>query len=105
MATPKLKSTAVLIGYNPSGRCVYSDIMDLRDYCDGGCLWKNSTSVKRLKLAKIHGYLFDADGVLETEFEKNFDIKTGLFDTGYTKYADGSVVDKVGPYAPDLYPD
>ena len=62
MAKRKIRSTAVLIGYNPDGKCVYSEILDLSDYYDGEHPWDKSASVKRLKLQRLKGYLFDAEG-------------------------------------------
>src|SRR5262245_58620755 len=90
MATPKIKSTAVLIGYNPNGQCVYSDILDLSDYYDMEHVWDNSASVKRLRLQRIKGYLFDNDGNLDQEFESVFDLSTGAYKSGRARYADGT---------------
>jgi hypothetical protein len=70
---------AVLIGYDPAGRCVYSDILDLSEYYDGEHIWDKASSVKRLKLQRVKGYLFDKDGNLDQEFESTFDVSTGLF--------------------------
>ena len=91
MATPKIKSKAVLIGYNPDGKCVYSDILDLSDYYDGEHVWDKSSSIKRLKLAKVRGYLFDSKGCLNQEFESSFDLVTGCYAGGYERFADGTV--------------
>lgn len=90
MATPRIKSTAVLIGYNPDGQCVYSDILDLSDYYDGQHVWDKGASVKRLKLQRVKGYLFDGDGNLDQEFERVFDLSTGVFKSGRARYADGT---------------
>lgn len=79
MATPRIKSTAVLIGYNPNGLCVYSDIMGLSDYYDGEHVWDDAASVKRLKLQRVKGYLFGSDGKLDQEFESVFDLSTGIY--------------------------
>jgi hypothetical protein len=90
VATPKLKSTAILIGYDPDGRCVYSDVMELSVYYDGEHVWDNGASVKRLRLHRLKGYLFDGDGNLDQELETVFDLSTGSFKSGHTKYADGT---------------
>jgi hypothetical protein len=100
MATPRIKSTAILIGYNPDGRCVYSDILNLSDYYDGEHVWDKAAAVKRLKLQRVKGYLFDAKGNLDQEFESVFDLSTGIFKSGQTRYADGTV--QVNP--PDAKP-
>ena len=91
MATPRIKGMAILIGYNPDGKCVYSDILDLSDYYDGEHVWDQDTSVKRLKLQRVKGYLFDSDGNLDQEFESVFDLATGIYKSGRTRYADGTV--------------
>ena len=95
MPTPKIRSTAVLIGYNPNGDCVYSDILDLSDYYDGEHVWDKAVSIKRLKLHRVKGYLFDADGKLQQEFESLFDLSSGIYTSGRTRYADGT--EKVDP--------
>jgi hypothetical protein len=100
VATPRIKSTAVLIGYNPQGRCVYSDILHLSDYYEGEHVWDNAASVKRLKLQRVKGYLFDGDGNLNQEFESVFELSTGIFRSGRTRYADGT--EQVDP--PDAEP-
>jgi len=91
MATPKIKSRAVLIGYDPDGKCVYSDIIDLSEYYDGEHVWDKSGPVKRLKLQKVRGFLFDSKGVLSQEFESIFDLTTGIFKSGYARFSDGTV--------------
>jgi hypothetical protein len=91
MATPKIKSKAVLIGYDPDGKCVYSDILDLSDYYDGEHVWDKSGSVKRLRLQRVRGFLFDSKGVLSQEFESIFDLEAGVFKRGYSRHADGRV--------------
>jgi hypothetical protein len=91
VATPKIKSTAVLIGYNPDGKCVYSDILDLSDYYDGEHVWDKAASVKRLKLQRVKGFLFDSKGKLQQEFESVFDLATGTYKSGKARYSDGTV--------------
>jgi hypothetical protein len=91
MATPRLKSTAVLIGYDPDGKCVYSDVIELSDYYDGEHVWDTGASVKRLRMQRVKGYLFDTDGTLEQEFESEFDLTTGVYKSGYARFADGTV--------------
>jgi len=48
---------------------VYSVILDLSDYYDGEHVWDEAASVKRIKLQRVKGYLFDGDGNLDQEFE------------------------------------
>jgi hypothetical protein len=81
---------AILIGFNPVGNCVYSDILELSDYYDGEHVWDKAAPVKRLKLQRVKGYLFDADGNLDQEFESVFDLSTGIFSSGRVRYADGT---------------
>ena len=91
MKTPKIKSTAVLVGYNPEGQCVYSEILELSDYYDGEHVWDRSEEVKRLKLERIRGFLFDHKGELDQEFESIFDLTTGIYANGHSRFADGTV--------------
>jgi hypothetical protein len=65
MKTPKIRRTAVLIGYNPDGQCAYSEILELSDYDDGEHVWDRAKEVKRLKLQRIRGFLFDLEGALD----------------------------------------
>jgi hypothetical protein len=76
---------------------VYSDILDLSEYYDRQHVWDNAASVKRLRLQRVKGYLFNSDGVLDQEFESVFDLATGVFKSGRTRYADGT--EHVAPVA------
>lgn len=91
MTIPKIKSTAILIGYNSDGKCVYSTIVDLSDYYDGEHVWDKSAMVKRLKLQRLKGFLFDSNGTLDQEFESVFDLTTGIYKSGSARYADGTI--------------
>lgn len=91
MATPKIKSKAVLIGYDPMGKCIYSDILDVSEYYDGEHIWDKSEKVKKLKLQKLRGFIFDPKGVLDQEFESTFDLSTGIYKGGSVRFADGTV--------------
>ncbi len=91
MTPPRIKSTAVLIGYDAQGCCVYSEILALTDYYDSEHVWDKAASIKRLRLQRIKGYLFDAHGNLDQEFETEFDLSTGVFECGRTRFADGTV--------------
>ncbi len=91
MTTPRLKSTAVLIGYDPEGNSVYNEILDLSDYYDGEHVWDRSVTVKRLRLQKVRGFLFDSVGMLDQEFESIFDLSSGISKNGSRRFADGTV--------------
>lgn len=80
MRTPKIKSTAILIGYDINDRCVYSDILDVSDYYDGEHVWDDSRAIKRLKLRRVKEYIFNPKGELDQESETYFDPSTGKFD-------------------------
>jgi hypothetical protein len=90
MRTPKIKSAAVLIGYNPDGKCVYSEIIGLDDYYDGEHVWDKTTAIKRLHLQRVKGYLFDLKGNLYQEFESIFDIRTGNIMSVNVRHSDGT---------------
>jgi hypothetical protein len=47
--------------------------------------------MKKMKLRKVRGYLFDSAGVLDQEFESVFDQKTGIYASGFARFADGTV--------------
>jgi hypothetical protein len=87
----KIKSQAVLVGYDADGKCIYSDFLDLSDYYDGEHVWDDAKKVKKMKLRKVKGYLFDSEGVLDQEFESVFNSQTGIYSSGYAKFADGTV--------------
>jgi hypothetical protein len=87
---PRIYDRAVLIGYNPEDQCVYSDIIELGDYYDDTHVWDESENVKKLRLHKIKGFLFDSEGVLSQEFESVFDLNTGIYRSGYARFADGT---------------
>lgn len=91
MRTPKIKSKAILIGFDPDGQCVYSEILDLSDYYDGEHLWDKAETVKKLQLQSVKGFLFNSDGVLDQQFESVFDLGTGIYKSGYARFADGTV--------------
>lgn len=90
MATPKIKRAAFLVGYNPDGKCVYSEIMSLSDYYEREHIWDKAVSVKRLRLKQVKGYLFDAEGNLDQEFESEFDESTGVYKSGRIRFSDGT---------------
>lgn len=91
MRNSNIRSTAILIGYDSDGHCIYSDILDLSEYYDGEHIWDQSAAVKRLKLKKVKGFLFDSNGSLDQEFESTFDLTTGVYKSGYARYADGTL--------------
>ncbi len=53
-------------------------------------MWDSDESVKELQLQRVKGYLFDGEGQLDQEFESIFDLTTGVFQKGNTRYADGT---------------
>ncbi len=91
LTTPRITSTAILIGFDPDGRCVYSEILDIHDYYDGEHVWDEAEQIIRLNLRRMKGYLFDSDGVLDQEFESIFDLSTGIYASGHARFADGTV--------------
>jgi hypothetical protein len=86
----ELKDTALLIGFNPEGGCVYSTQMSLGDYWDGEHPWDTTSGVQELRLEKVRGYLFDDSGDLLQEFETIFDLDTGSYTSGWTRHSDGT---------------
>ncbi len=87
----KIRSTAILIGYDPEGHCIYSEAIDLGDYYDGVHVWDKGENVKKMRLQRMKGYLFNSEGVLDQEFESVFDLETGIYKTGGARFADRTV--------------
>jgi hypothetical protein len=87
----KIRSTAILIGYDPEGNCIYSEALDLGDYYDGLHVWDKDANVKKMRLLRMKGYLFTSEGVLDQEFESIFDLETGIYKTGSARFADGTL--------------
>ena len=85
-----ITDTAVLIGSSPEGKCVYSESIPLEEYWDGEHAWDSGEDVKRLRLEKLRGYLFDSNGELLQEFESTFDLVRGIFAGGWARHADGT---------------
>ena len=44
--TLKIKSRAILIGWDPEGNCIYSEALDLSDYYNGLHVWDKGEIVK-----------------------------------------------------------
>jgi hypothetical protein len=93
MSERNIKGKAILIGYDRMGKCVYSDILDLSDYYDGEHVWDRSSSIKKLRLVKLNGFLFDSKGVLDQVFENTFDLQTGAIKNSHVRHSDGTVYD------------
>ena len=89
----KLKDKAVLVGYDPSGKCVYSAFMTVHEYYDGDHPWDDAVQVKALRLRTVRGLLFDAAGKLDQEFESQFNIEKGTFEKGWSRDEDGILSD------------
>jgi len=61
-----MTNTALLIGYDRSGKVVYQESMPLGVYWDGELLWDNGDRVRERGLVRVLGVLFSDDGsVLE----------------------------------------
>jgi hypothetical protein len=90
MTDRAIADTAILIGWSPDGRCVYSAAIPLDEYWDGEHAWDSDVGVKTLRLEKLRGFLFNTEGLLIQEFESNFDLDSGRFKGGWTKHEDGT---------------
>jgi hypothetical protein len=86
-----ITDTAVLIGFSPEGKCVYSESIPLGEYWDNDHLWDSGDHIKRLRLQRLHGYLFDSTGDLLQEFESTFDCSQGGYVGGWARHADGTL--------------
>lgn len=83
--------TAILIGFNPEGACVYSEQIEFGDYYDHEHIWDSKEGIQKHRLRKVHGFLFSSTGTLEQEFESYFNLETGIYEQGWAKFADGTV--------------
>jgi hypothetical protein len=93
MSHRKIKDKAVLLGFTAEGKCVYSEIILLAEYWDGQHVWDDASSIKKLRLQTVKGFLFDSSGNLLQEFESSFDPGTGQFKKGWSRHADGSFIE------------
>lgn len=91
MSKLKIKDKAILIGYSPEGQCVYSEIMTLSHYYDGEHVWDSSDQIKKLRLQSMKGFLFNSTAQLDQEFESVFDLTTGIYKSGFSRFADGTL--------------
>ena len=89
MTSRPIIDTAILIGWSPDGHCVYSAAIPLGEYRAGGHAWDKPDGAKKLRLEKLRGFLFNAEGSLIEEFENNFDAGTGRMKGGWTRHEDG----------------
>ena len=94
MSHRNIKGKAVLVGLSPERKCVYSDVVSLDDYWDGEHVWDSARKIKKLRLATLKGYLFDSTGKLLQEFESMFNLKTGIYKTGWSRHADGTFIER-----------
>ena len=85
-----IRDTAILIGLDASGVCVYSDGISLAEYWDGEHVWDSDVTTRQLKLVKVKGFLFDETGDMFEEFETIFDAATGLYQSGWSRLSDGT---------------
>jgi hypothetical protein len=87
-----ISDSAILIGFDPDGHCVYSAMMPVGDYWDEEHVWDSDVGVKALRLRTVRGYLFGDSGQLLQEFESTFDLGSGIYETGWSRHEDGTVV-------------
>ena len=85
-----ITDTALLIGLSPEGKCVYSESLKLSDYWEELHVWDDDEAVKKLRLERLKGFLFDDDGDLFQEFESTFDLTTGIYLKGWVRHSDGT---------------
>jgi hypothetical protein len=87
----QIKDSAVLIGLNPKGKCVYSAAIPLDEYWDGEHVWDSDKQIKKLQLQTLLGFLFGTKGNLLQQFESTFDLKSGVFSGGWARHEDGTL--------------
>jgi hypothetical protein len=92
MSNLGISDSAVLIGFDPEGNCVYSEQMPLGDYWDEHHVWDSDNNVKELRLRTVRGYLFGDSGQLLQQFESTFSLASGAYETGWARHEDGTIV-------------
>jgi hypothetical protein len=91
MGKSKIKEMAFLKGYDKDGNIVYSEELSLDQYYDGEHIWDKSKNVKKRKLVKIQGKIYNYDGILEQEFENAYSETTGEYIGGIAKFDNGTI--------------
>lgn len=91
MPTPRIKDTAIMIGYDESNNHVYSEAIDILEYYDGEHLWDDPKKIMKIKMKKLIGYLFDHKGKLNQEFRNEFDLTTGECLRTWVRFDDGTI--------------
>ena len=87
----RLKHQVFVVGFDPQGLNVYSAFMSAEKYETSKHPWDNPERLKALSLRTVHGYIFDEAGVVHQEFESQFDLKTGVFEQGWSRNDEGIV--------------
>jgi hypothetical protein len=91
MELMNISSKAILIGYDPDGKCVYNQICELEEYYDSEHPWDDDKIIQEIRLERVKGFLFDESGELVQEFESIFDPNTGSSIGGKAKFSDGTI--------------
>ena len=77
-----MTSTALLIGYDRSGKVVYQESLPLGEFYDGDLLWDDADRIKETGLVRVLGVLFGFDGSVLESFECRFSPDTGVYIDG-----------------------
>ncbi len=72
-----IKDKAILYAFNKERLVVYSQILDLDAYYDGGHILDSGERLKAIGIVRLVGTLFDREGNLFQEFENTYDESTG----------------------------
>lgn len=89
MSKKQPKDVAVLTGYDENGTVVYQQSLALAEYWDGEHVWDSSEGVRKLRLAKIIGVLYESDGTVFQQFETAFSPTTGKYLGSKGRHGDG----------------
>ena len=69
---------------------MYSASMALGDFWKVEHVWDCPDEVCRMRLQRVHGYLFGNSGELTQEFVNVFDLATGYYMSGWARLIDGT---------------
>ncbi len=81
----------MLLGFDQQGQNVYSALVSRAKYEDGKHPWDKPGRMLGMSMRSLRGFIFNEAGELEQEFESNFNLKTGLFEQGWSRNEEGFI--------------
>jgi hypothetical protein len=91
MSKNRLRSVALLVGYDAKGGIVYDETLSLDEYWDEAHVWDRWDAIKELGMVRLTGRLYASDGHLLQTFENAYSPETGAYIGGKIWHDDGQV--------------